>query len=96
MKNVESVDMFSIVTNIKKCTKCGEEKELSEYHKNKSSKGGLRPYCKECAREKQREHNSKPEVKKRKKEYSNRPEIKEKRKKYIQSPEMKEKAKRIF
>jgi hypothetical protein len=32
----------------KKCNKCKSTKELSEFHKNKSSKDGLTLYCKTC------------------------------------------------
>jgi hypothetical protein len=32
----------------KKCTKCNIEKEITEFHKQKSSKDGLYPQCKEC------------------------------------------------
>lgn len=32
----------------KKCTKCGEIKPLSEFHKRKASKDGLRYACKPC------------------------------------------------
>ena len=35
----------------KKCTKCGEEKALSEYGKHKDGKHGLRAYCKQCRSE---------------------------------------------
>ena len=35
----------------KKCTKCGEVKELGEYEKAKSNKDGLRSYCKVCMKE---------------------------------------------
>ena len=34
---------------MKKCTKCGIEKPLSEFHKNKAYKDGLRNQCKSCA-----------------------------------------------
>lgn len=33
---------------MKKCSKCKEEKELSEFHKNKSFKDGYFSYCKKC------------------------------------------------
>ena len=36
---------------IKKCTKCKEEKTLSEFGKHKDGKHGLRPYCKQCRSE---------------------------------------------
>lgn len=33
---------------MKTCTKCGETKSLSEFHKNKMGKFGVRSYCKIC------------------------------------------------
>lgn len=33
---------------MKKCIKCGEEKEDSEFHKRKASKDGLQRLCKKC------------------------------------------------
>ena len=33
---------------MKKCTKCGEQKPLSEYYKNKSNKDGHQKRCKPC------------------------------------------------
>ena len=33
---------------MKKCTKCGVEKPLSEYYKNSSQKSGLQSKCKPC------------------------------------------------
>lgn len=35
----------------KKCSRCGVEKPLSEFHKNRSSKDGLQNYCKQCSYE---------------------------------------------
>ncbi|GAH40943.1 unnamed protein product, partial [marine sediment metagenome] len=32
----------------KRCTKCGEEKPLTEFHKNKYNKDGLTYSCKAC------------------------------------------------
>lgn len=34
------------------CTKCKEEKPLSEFYKDKSKKDGLKYYCKECDKKK--------------------------------------------
>lgn len=34
--------------NTKRCTKCQEEKELSEFNKHKNTKDGLAPNCKKC------------------------------------------------
>jgi hypothetical protein len=36
------------IKNTKKCTKCGVEKELSEFAKNKNTKDGVKPACKVC------------------------------------------------
>ncbi len=50
---------------MKKCSKCQEQKELSEFNKNKGNKDGLHHQCKKCKREidvqyrnKKRQHNS--------------------------------------
>ncbi len=32
----------------KKCAKCKMEKPISNFHRNKNRKDGLKPYCKEC------------------------------------------------
>lgn len=45
---------------MKKCNKCKEEKELTEYYKREQSKDGLRGSCKDCFKEynkKYRENN---------------------------------------
>ena len=38
-------------TGIRKCTKCGLEKHISEFYKSNSSKYGLSSHCKRCANE---------------------------------------------
>jgi len=35
---------------MKRCSKCGELMELSEFNKQKSAKGGYHPYCRECSK----------------------------------------------
>jgi len=45
---------MSIYTPTKKCIKCGIEKPLSEYHKDKQNKDGYRTQCKSCVKEYQR------------------------------------------
>lgn len=81
--------------NIKKCSKCNEEKELSEFYKDKYSKDLHRCKCKECSkkyREENKEYNSdyrKKNAENRKlydKEYriKNPEKLKERRKKYTQ------------
>lgn len=39
---------------MKKCTKCGEEKPLTEFHVSKNSRDGYNPHCKGC-RKKERQ-----------------------------------------
>ncbi len=41
---------------MKTCSKCKIEKELGEFHKNKSMKDGLQYQCKECVREYQQDN----------------------------------------
>jgi hypothetical protein len=41
---------------VKKCTKCLEEKALSEFWKHKNYKDGLRPHCKNCLKQANKEY----------------------------------------
>ncbi len=41
----------------KKCTKCLTEYSLNNFYKHKTTKDGLHTQCKECAKEKSREHH---------------------------------------
>lgn len=52
------------------CSKCGNEKDLSEFYKHKICKDGLRSACKECLKDQGREYNEEHKVEK--KEYNNR------------------------
>lgn len=36
---------------VKRCSRCGKEKPLSEFHKNKTMADGLHYYCKDCVRD---------------------------------------------
>ena len=36
---------------MKRCSKCGETKDVGEFYKQRSARDGLYPYCKVCARE---------------------------------------------
>ena len=58
--------MEQTITKI--CTKCGEEKELSEFHKDSRIESGYRSYCKVCASVQCKEYrnNHKEEITKRK------------------------------
>tara|TARA_Y100000592_G_scaffold63031_1_gene98306 strand:+ start:192 stop:1001 length:810 start_codon:yes stop_codon:yes gene_type:complete len=84
---------------MKKCTKCGIEKPLTEFYKAKKSKDGYRNQCKQCLSKQKKEHYNRPEVKektkqKRAKYYAkNRKRLLEKQKKYSASPEYKERKK---
>jgi hypothetical protein len=42
--------MTKIVTE-KRCTRCGETKPISDFYRNKSSKGGVSSECKQCTLE---------------------------------------------
>ena len=41
---------------VKKCSKCKQQKNASEFNKNKQHKDGLRSYCRACDREFQKEY----------------------------------------
>lgn len=41
---------------MKNCYKCGEDKPLDEFHKNKNKKDGLQNYCKACAKVRNRNY----------------------------------------
>jgi hypothetical protein len=46
---------------MKTCTKCGERKALDAFSRNRRSKGGRDPRCKQCCAEYQRERMADPE-----------------------------------
>jgi hypothetical protein len=48
---------------MKVCSKCGLEKDFSEYHKFKHSKDGLKSQCKVCILLKEKERRSTDEYK---------------------------------
>jgi hypothetical protein len=65
--------MSSIITiKFKKCTKCGLEKDESEFNKNKLKKDGLDLWCRKCRKDYNikynKEYNTRPYVKEHKKE----------------------------
>jgi len=78
---------------MKKCRKCGEEKALSEYYRNKKTRDGLKNKCKDCCRAYQAGHKARPEVKERAKAYMRewieRPGNREKTRARKQTPEYK-------
>jgi len=56
------------MTEKKRCTKCGEEKELGEFHKRKDGVLGRTSHCKTCTGLYHKEYLSKPEGKEKKTE----------------------------
>jgi hypothetical protein len=58
---------------MKKCTKCGLEKPLTEFHKRAASKDGLCSRCKECKRSDSNEYRQRniDECRKRERDYAN-------------------------
>jgi hypothetical protein len=85
----------------KVCPRCGEEKTLTEFTKDRSRLDGLEVYCRECKRIYQiyhsekyrekitahsREYNQRPEVKQRKKEYERRSEVRKRRREQDKNP----------
>lgn len=56
---------------IKKCNKCGSEKELKEFYNDKNSKDGVVSHCMECQKiySKEYREKNKETLKKKKKEY---------------------------
>ena len=51
----------------KTCTKCRIEKDVSEFHKQKNGKYGVRGDCKDCVKKYYKENKEK--ISKQKKEY---------------------------
>ena len=82
----------------KVCTKCKVEKELSEFHKQKNGKYGVKGQCKVCINQQNRERkkeyyeqNREQIIQKRKEYYQQkREEILEKQREYNQRPEVKQ------
>jgi 5-methylcytosine-specific restriction endonuclease McrA len=53
----------------KVCPKCGTEKPLAEFHRDKNRKDGRYCYCKPCAVSEVRRYTARPEWRARKREY---------------------------
>jgi hypothetical protein len=43
-------DIFSVIEEVKQCSKCKEVKPLTEFHKDKHGKDGLKSHCNACIR----------------------------------------------
>lgn len=78
----------------KTCTTCGEEKALTEFHKAKDGKYGVKSRCKVCVCAYVQEYRRHPEIRERKRDHLRRPEVRERhreyQRKYRQRPEIKE------
>jgi len=89
---------------LKKCSKCKQQKPINLFGFDKTRKDNLTCRCKECINQyyennkqskKEYYENNKNEISRKNKEYSQKPEVKERKQKYIkeysQKPEVKEK-----
>lgn len=89
----EGRQRLGIIFPPKACTKCGEVKELGEFHKDKGSPDGKKWECRECESSRQKKYRQKPEVKalqkKSDRERNQRPEVKARDKERYQRPEVK-------
>jgi hypothetical protein len=75
----------------KVCSKCGDEKSLNLFYKNRMCKDGYRNYCKECCKKKQEEYrveNYDIIIEKKREDYYNNREIilAKKKEQYYQDP----------
>lgn len=72
---------------LKKCSRCQEDKPLSDFYKKAKSKDGLMPSCKKCHYEIQKEWQNKNKDKRSSynKKYYGKPEKKEKQENWLKS-----------
>lgn len=74
----------------KKCRICEDIKEVTEFHKKKTSKDGYRNECKECVKDIQKKYKEAPDFKEKRAEYDKqryseeKPKILERKKEYYQ------------
>ncbi len=87
--------------DLKKCAKCGEVKPFDGFNKCRSSKDGLQPQCKECAKRYRETHKkTTPEHKRKVAEYKKRykqthkTEVAESKKRYAKKRSAIQKAER--
>ena len=57
---------------VKECIKCGEEKPLTEFYKNKNGKYGVQGKCRNCENTYKRERRKLPEVQEKERNYARR------------------------
>lgn len=81
----------------KRCSRCGEEREISQFNKDKRKYDGLNCHCKSCRKITSKEYydNNKEEVKQRHQEYyeRNKEEAKQRQREYYARPDVKERTK---
>ena len=53
----------------KRCSKCGEDKDLDEFHRNRTKKDGRQTFCKVCSIAHHKEYVSDPTVKETVRQY---------------------------
>lgn len=74
--------------NFKKCTKCGEEKNVTDFYKDKGVKSGIGSRCKDCVKKCSRESQLKNSSQRKEylKEYSlkNKDRLTSNRRKYVE------------
>jgi len=78
------------------CTKCGIEKDITEFYSEKSGKFGVKALCKECKRKWSKEYNQKQEIKKHQKKYDQSDVRKKAHKEYTFSDAGKENKKKWY
>lgn len=61
--------IFIIMEELKRCSKCREEKPRNAFGKKSYNKDGLNHYCRECERERSKRTYANPETKENKKWY---------------------------
>lgn len=62
------------------CTKCGQDKNISEFHKRSESPTGYRHQCKKCLNQLKKEWADKnPDFQLKRKIYTSRPEVKQRK-----------------
>lgn len=77
--NIYKGDADMSILSSKKCSKCGEVKSLSSFHKRSSSKDGLRAECKACVLAYQHKEESRNRHAAYMKDYRSRDDVKERR-----------------
>ncbi len=74
---------------MKICSKCKEEKVLSEFNKAKKNKDGHRPECRTCQAIQAKKYSSQPHIKAIKKKYGSQPHRRAIAKEYSSQPHRK-------